>query len=61
MEPEEHFLTVLHISSLDAATITDAICSFLESKSLDFHELVGEGYDGTATFAGEHNGVQTRM
>ena len=59
--PEEHFLTVLHISALDAATISQVICSFLESKNLDYHKLVGQGYDGAATFAGEHNGVQKRI
>ena len=37
--PEEHFRTVLHISALDAATILQAICSFLESKNLDYHKL----------------------
>ena len=25
------------------------------------HKLVGQGYDGAATFAGEHNGVQRRI
>ena len=57
-KPEEHFLTVLHISALDAANISDAICSFLESKNLDYRKLVGQGYDGAAVLAGEHNGVQ---
>ena len=32
VKPEEHFLTVLHNFALDAANISDAICSFLESK-----------------------------
>ena len=59
-KPEEHFLTVLHISALDAANISDAVCSFLD-KNLDYRKLVGQGYDGAAVFAGEHNGVQKRM
>ena len=42
-KPEKHFVTVLHISNLDAATISDAICSLLESKNLDYHKLVGQG------------------
>ena len=54
-------LTVLHICAQDAATISDAISSFLESKNLDYRKLIGQGYDGAATFAGEHNGVQKRM
>ena len=53
--------TVLHICAQDAATISDAISSFLESKNLDYHKLIGQGYDGAATFAGERNGVQKRM
>lgn len=60
-KPEEHFLTVLHISALDAANISNAICSFLESKNLDYRKVVGQGYNGAAVFAGEHNGVQKRM
>ncbi len=57
-KPEEHFLTILHLPALDSATICEAICSFLESKNLNYHKLVGQGYDGAATFAGERNGVQ---
>ena len=60
-KPEEHFLTVFHITALDAATISDTICTFLESKNLDYRNLVGQGYDGAATFAGERNGVQRRI
>ena len=57
---EEHFLTVLHICAQDAATISDAICSFLESKNLDYRKLIGQGYDGAATFAGERNRVKKK-
>ena len=60
-KPEEHFLTVLYLCAQDAATISDAISSFLESKNLDYRKLIGQGYDGAATFAGELNGVQKRM
>ena len=60
-KPEEHFVTLLHITATDSATISNAICSYLESKNLDYHKLVGQGYDGAATFAGEHNGVQRRI
>ena len=60
-KPEEHFVTLLHITATDSATISNAICSHLESKNLDYHKLVGQGYDGAATFAGEHNGVQRRI
>ena len=60
-KPEAHFLTVLHICAQDAATISDAISSFLESMNLDYRKLIDQGYDGAATFAGERNGVQKRM
>ena len=60
-KPEEHFVTLLHITATDSATISNAICSYLESKNLDYHKLVGQGYDGAATFAREHNGVQRRI
>ena len=60
-KPEEHFLTVLHICAQDAATISDTISSFLESKNLDYRKLIGQSYDGAAIFAGECNGVQKRM
>ena len=56
----QHFLAVLHISHL-TANISYAICSFLESKNLDYSKLVGQGYDGVAIFAGEHSGIQERM
>ena len=52
---------MLHICAQDAATISDAISSFLESKNLDYHKLIGQGYDGAATFVGECNEVQKRM
>ena len=31
---EEHFLTILHVTSTDAATITDALTSFIGGKEL---------------------------
>jgi hypothetical protein len=34
--PEEHFVNILRIKALDAATITDALCSFI--KTLIFIE-----------------------
>ena len=59
-KPEEHFVTLLHITATDSATISNAICSYLQSKNLDYHKLVGQDYDGAATFA-EDNGVQRRI
>ena len=42
---EEHFLTILHVTS------TDALTSFIREKNLDSKRLVGQGYDGVATFS----------
>ena len=56
--PEEHFLTVLHT---DAEAITDTLTSFISEKNLDYRKLVGQGYDGAATFSGNRTGVQSRM
>ena len=58
---EEHFLTILHVKSTDAATITDALTSFFREKNLDYRRLVGQGYDGAATFSGSKTGVQRRI
>ena len=60
-KPEEHFLTILYISALDAANIPNAIYSFLESKNLNYRKLVGQGYDEAAVFPGKYNWVQKRM
>ena len=59
--PEEHFLTVLHVKSTDSEAITDTLTSFISEKNLDYRKLVGQGYDGAATFSGNRTGVQARM
>ena len=56
-KPEEHFLMVLHVRSTDAGTIKEALQSFLQEKQLDLRKLIGQGYDGAATFAGKISGV----
>ena len=58
---EEHFLTVYPISAQDADTISGEICSYLESKNLEYHKLMGQGYDGAPTFAGMRNGVKKKL
>ena len=52
-KPEKNFLTVLHVCSTDAGTIAEALFSFLQQKQLDLRKLIGQGYDGAATFAGK--------
>jgi len=59
--PEEHFLTILHVTATDAKSITDVLTSFMSQKNLDYRKLVGQGYDGAATFSGIHSGVQKRI
>lgn len=58
---EEHFITVIHITSLTAESLATEITSFLESKGLDYRKLIGQGYDGAAPFAGKNTGVQKRL
>ena len=59
--PEEHFMTILHIKSTDADTITKAITSYLQEKNLNCRKLVGQGYDGAAKLSGFRSAVQRRI
>ena len=59
-KPKEHFLTVLHVHSTDAGGIAEALQS-LQQKQLDLRKLIGQGYDGVATFAGKISGVHKRI
>ena len=58
---EEHFLTVLHVRSTGAVTIAETLQSFLQQKLLDLRKLIGQGYDGAATFAGKISGVHKQI
>ena len=60
-KPEDHFLTVLHVRSTDAGTITEALQSFIQQKQLDLRKLIGQGYDGAATYAWKISGVHKRI
>ena len=59
--PEEHYLTTLHVKATDAEAITAEITSYMSENNLEYKELVGQGYDGAATFSGSRSGVQKRM
>ena len=59
--PEEHFLTVLYVKSTDAETISATITSFISENNLDCRRVVGQGYNGAATFSGSQTGVQWRI
>ena len=54
-------MTILHVKSTDAETITEAITSFLNEKKLNHRKLVGQGYDSAAMFSGVNTGVQRRL
>ena len=56
LKPEEHFLTVLHVNSIGAGTIAEALQSLCQ-KSFDLKMLIGQEYDSAATFAGKIIGV----
>ena len=60
-QPEEHYLTTLHVRKTDAEAIATAITSYMSDRNLDFRKLVGQGYDGAATFSGSRSGVQKRV
>lgn len=49
--PEEHFLDIFHVEDVDAPSITQALTSFMEEKNFDYRRLVGQCYNGAATFS----------
>ena len=58
--PEEHFLTVLHVK-YGCRSNHRYPHIIISQKNLDYRKLVGQGYDGAATFSGNRTGVQARM
>ena len=40
---------------VDAASTTQALMGFMEEKNFNYRQLVGQGYDGAATFSGGTN------
>ena len=52
---------VFHVRSTDVGTMTEALQSFLQQKQLDLRKLIGQVYDGAATFAGMISGVHKRI
>ena len=60
-EPTEHFIDVLPMKRTDAESIYSALVECLKSKNIQLSNLIGMGFDGTATFFGKKSGVQARM
>ena len=54
-------MTVLHVTSTDAESITKTLTSYIEEKGFYYRKLVGQAFDGAATFAGVNTGVQKRI
>ena len=48
--PDEHFLDIFHVEPT-----TQALMGFMEEKNFDYRWLVGQGYNGAATFSGGTN------
>ena len=44
-------MNILQVKALDAATIADTLHSFMECNQIDFQKMIGQGYDGAATFS----------
>ena len=58
--PEEHFLDN-YTPYRGCRCCLNHTSSFMEQRNLDYRQLVGQGYDGAATFYGCRNGVQRRI
>lgn len=55
---KEEFLGFVKLDKLNAGSIASSILEFLEKSGLNMDKLVGQGYDGCSTMAGEIHGVQ---
>ena len=53
LENREALLNSTSCPFYNAGTIAEAVQSFLQQKQLDLRKLMGQGYDGTVTFAGK--------
>ena len=60
-KPEEHFLDIIHVKATTAETLAKALTEFMETTGFDLEKLVGQGYDGAATFSGTKTGVAKRI
>ncbi|CAH0558722.1 unnamed protein product [Brassicogethes aeneus] len=55
---KEEFLGFIKLEKLNADSIACSILEFLEKSGLNMDKLVGQGYDGCSTMAGQIHGVQ---
>ena len=59
--PVEHFMEIVPLKKADAATIYFTLVDYLKQKNVQLSKLVGIGFDGAATFAGDKTDVQRRL
>ena len=57
----EEFLGFSALKAMNAETISQEILNVTEKYGLEMQKLVGQGYDGCSTMAGEVSGVQQRI
>ena len=62
-KPEEHFFGCHseYVKATNAETLAKALTDFIETTGLDFEKLVGQGYDGAATFSETKTEVGKRI
>ena len=52
---------VLHVRSTDVGSIAEVLQYFLQQKQHELRKLIGQGYDGGATFAGKISEVYKKI
>ena len=58
---KDHFLGIIHVERTDAASLMEAIETFLHRKQLDIKKAYFVGFDGCNTMSGENTGLQRRF
>ena len=54
-------MDIIDVKATNAETFATTLMEFMETTGLDFEKLVGQGYDGAATFSGTKAGVGKRI
>ena len=56
-----HFMKILPLKKGNAESIYSALLDWLKKKNAQCRKLVGMGFDGAATLAGNKTGIQARQ
>ena len=59
--PVEHFINIIPLKKANAQTIYETLVDCLKVKGMQISKLIGMGFEGAATFSGNHNGVQALL